>query len=158
MSQQMCSSNCCLHMKQPCQHWPPDIANACEQFLSSQKSRENCIFFTLLAFTVMENDPGRDPTLHFHKKKNHGGGTRYKSRNSSTKVLNKGLSAGFLSSDNGTRVQGSKVVSTHLWNTPLNLHEKAKEGFLSYLANGELPAVCSRGVLEQPLIGGKKLQ
>ena len=27
--------------------------------------------------------------------------------------------------------QFSKVVSTHLWNTPLNLYEKAKEGFLS---------------------------
>ena len=25
----------------------------------------------------------------------------------------------------------SKVVSTHLWNTPLNLYQKAKEGFLS---------------------------
>ena len=63
---------------------------------------------SLLAFTIMENDPRRDPTLHFHKKKKHGGGTRYKSRNSSTKVLNKGLSAGFLSSDNGTRAQGGE--------------------------------------------------
>ena len=25
----------------------------------------------------------------------------------------------------------SKVVSTHLWNTPLNIYQKAKEGFLS---------------------------
>ena len=25
----------------------------------------------------------------------------------------------------------SKVVSTHPWNTPLNLYQKAKEGFLS---------------------------
>lgn len=74
----------------------------------TKKTGKNCIFFTLLAFTIMENDPGRDPTLHFHEKKKHGGGARYKSRNSSTKVLNKGLSAGFLSSDNGTRAQGGK--------------------------------------------------
>ena len=25
----------------------------------------------------------------------------------------------------------SKVVSTHLWNTPLNLYQNAREGFLS---------------------------
>ena len=30
----------------------------------------------------------------------------------------------------------SKVVSTHLWNTPLNLYQPAIKGFLSYLARG----------------------
>ena len=30
----------------------------------------------------------------------------------------------------------SKVVSTHLWNTPLNLYQQAIKGFLSLLARG----------------------
>ena len=30
----------------------------------------------------------------------------------------------------------SKVVSTHLWNTPLNLYQQAIKGFLSKLARG----------------------
>ena len=30
----------------------------------------------------------------------------------------------------------SKVVSTHLWNTPLNLYQQAMKGFLSFLARG----------------------
>ena len=30
----------------------------------------------------------------------------------------------------------SKVVSTHLWNTPLNLYQQAMKGFLSLLARG----------------------
>ena len=45
----------------------------------------------------------------------------------------------------------SKVVSTHLWNTPLNLYQKAKRGFFHNWLGG-LPGVCSRGVLKQPLI------
>ncbi len=31
----------------------------------------------------------------------------------------------------GWRNGGSKVVSTHLWNTPLNLYQQARKGFLS---------------------------
>ena len=30
----------------------------------------------------------------------------------------------------------SKVVSTHLWNTPLNLYQQAMKGFLSWLTRG----------------------
>ena len=37
----------------------------------------------------------------------------------------------------------SKVVSTHLWNTPLNLYQQAIKGFLSQLA---LPGDCRTGV------------
>ena len=31
----------------------------------------------------------------------------------------------------GSRIRNSKVVSTHLWNTPLNLYQRAIKGFLS---------------------------
>lgn len=46
MPQHMCSSSCCLHMKQPCQHWPPDIANAILQFLPSQKKQGKIASFS----------------------------------------------------------------------------------------------------------------
>ena len=42
---------------------------------------------------------------------------------------------------NGRNVM-SKVVSTHLWNTPLNLYQQAIKGFLSYFFRG-LVGVCS---------------
>lgn len=35
-------------------------------------------------------------------------------------------------------IHGSNVVSTHLWNTPLNLYQQAIKGVF--------PGVCSRGV------------
>ena len=41
----------------------------------------------------------------------------------------------------------SKVVSTHLWNTSLNLYQQAiKDSFHNWL--GGLPGVCSWGVLQ----------
>ena len=48
----------------------------------------------------------------------------------------------------------TKVVSTHLWYTPLNLCQKAKEGVF-YDSLGGLPGGCSRGVLKQPVMGPK---
>ena len=47
----------------------------------------------------------------------------------------------------------SKVVSTHLWNTPLNLYQEAKEFFFfhNWRTGGIAERVwCFRGVLKQP--------
>ena len=41
----------------------------------------------------------------------------------------------------------SEVVSTHLWNTPLNLYQQAIKGFFSQLARGIGWGVLYRGVL-----------
>ena len=42
-------------------------------------------------------------------------------------------------------IYDSKVVSTHLWNTPLNLYQRAiRDSFHCWV--GGLPGVCSRGV------------
>ena len=41
----------------------------------------------------------------------------------------------------------SKVVSTHLWNTPLNLYQPAISRASFHSWPGGLPGVCSRGVL-----------
>ena len=38
--------------------------------------------------------------------------------------------------------EDSKVVSTHLWNTPLNLYQQAMKGFLSWLTRGFALWVC----------------
>ena len=46
-----------------------------------------------------------------------------------TKFFSPKLGGSFLQQSRG--LLGSKVVSTHLWNTPLNLYQNAKEGFLS---------------------------
>ena len=74
---------------------------------------------SLLASQSWKMTLGGTPLSTSMRKKKHGGGARYKSRNSSTKVLNKGLSAGFLSSDNGTRAQGGgRCCSKLTWGTP----------------------------------------
>ena len=41
---------------------------------------------------------------------------------------------GFEMANLSQEMEHSRVVSTHLWNTPLNLYQKAKEGFLSKVA------------------------
>ena len=45
----------------------------------------------------------------------------------------------------GGEIGESKVVSTHLWNTPLNVYQRERDSFHSEL--GGLPGVCSLGVL-----------
>ena len=45
----------------------------------------------------------------------------------------------------GGEIGESKVVSTHLWNTPLNVYQRERDSFHSEL--GGLPGVCSTGVL-----------
>ena len=41
-----------------------------------------------------------------------------------------------------------KVVSTHLWNTPLNLYQKAKEGFFHNWLTGDCLGCAISGCVE----------
>ena len=59
-----------------------------------------------------------------------------------------GISDEFYSFLSTETMHYSKVVSTHLWNTPLNLHQQAisRDSFHSGRCGGIAERVCSTGV------------